>query len=64
MLAMPTRKGFIISYWTGNVKTLKSGKQIKIYEDEYFTDENKFNKRHEELKKLEVEIKYATECIF
>lgn len=63
-LKMPSNLGYCIFYFTGEIKVLPNGKQIRKTNDLYFKDKEKYEKTLEELKQKGYEIELASECIF
>ena len=68
MLTMPTRKGWFVSWYTGEVKTLKykDGRTKEIRMKDEYTSRSKeaVIQKAEELKAKGYEIEMLTECIF
>ena len=68
MLTMPTKNGWFVSWYTGEVKTLKykdgRTKEIRMKDEYTSTSKAKVMQKAEELKDNGFEIEMLTECIF
>ncbi len=68
MIALPTRNGWFVSWYTGEVKTIKynkgTTKTIRMKDSYESTSKDKVMQKVEELKAQGFEIEMVTECIF
>ena len=68
MIALPTKNGWFVSWYTGEVKTLKykdgRTKEIRMKDEYTSTSKAKVIQKAEELKAQGFEIEMVTECIF
>ena len=68
MLALPSRSGWMVSWYTGKESTIKykNGRQKTIRWKDNFTHQRKevVEAKAEGLRKAGYEIEYITECIF
>lgn len=64
LLMLPTRSGWMVSWYTGKVTTTKRGKVIRHRDSFESTSKEKVEAKAEELRKNGFEIDCITECIF
>lgn len=68
MIALPTRNGWMVSWYTGETKTIKYNKDttktIRMKDSYESTSKAKVMQKAEELKAQGFEIEMVTECIF
>ena len=67
MLAMPTNEGYLVTYYTGEIKVFhrKNGDKLyRVTKDLYFKSAAAKDEKVAELKKSGYEIEGVYECVF
>lgn len=64
MIALPTRSGWTVAWYTGETKTRKNGKVIRFQDTYESTSKAKVEAKAKEMAEQGYEIAYITECIF
>ena len=64
MLTLPTRNGWIVSWFTGETCTTRNGNIRRKTKDFMSTSKDEVEAKAKELKEQGFEIEYISECIF